>query len=119
MQWGLPKGTLKDVWAAVAGDEGFLSQQQFVQCLYLMDNAKRVRPFTSAVGAAPSLHEQRKQGQATKSAAVCAMPLPHGQRKNEGSRQQQLVRCLFLQVWPLQKGWWSLICSMAPIACLQ
>ena len=45
MQWGLPKGTLKDVWAAVAGDEGYLSQQQFVQCLYLMDNAKRVRLF--------------------------------------------------------------------------
>ena len=42
MQWGLPKGTLKDVWATVAGDEGYLSQQQFVQCLYLMDNAKRV-----------------------------------------------------------------------------
>ncbi len=42
MQWGLPKGTLKDVWAAVAGDQGYLSQQQFVQCLYLMDNAKRV-----------------------------------------------------------------------------
>ena len=44
MQWGLPKGTLKDVWATVAGDEGYLSQQQFVQCLYLMDNAKKVRP---------------------------------------------------------------------------
>ena len=43
MQWGLPKGTLKDVWATVAGDEGYLSQQQFVQCLYLMDNAKKVR----------------------------------------------------------------------------
>jgi hypothetical protein len=42
MQWGLPKGTLKDVWAAVAGDQGYLSQQQFVQCLYLMDNAKWV-----------------------------------------------------------------------------
>ena len=48
MQWGLPKGTLKDVWAAVAGDEGYLSQQQFVQCLYLMDNAKRVGPFMQA-----------------------------------------------------------------------
>ncbi|DBB00571.1 TPA: hypothetical protein ACH3X3_002269 [Trebouxia sp. C0006] len=44
MQWGLPKGTLKDVWAAVAGDQGYLSQQQFVQCLYLMDNAKRGIP---------------------------------------------------------------------------
>lgn len=42
MQWGLPKGTLKDVWGLVAGDEGFLNQHQFVQCLYLMDNAKRV-----------------------------------------------------------------------------
>ena len=48
MQWGLPKGTLKDVWAAVAGDEGHLSQQQFVQCLYLMDNAKRVGPLMQA-----------------------------------------------------------------------
>ena len=44
MQWGLPKGTLKDVWGIVAGDEGFLNQHQFVQCLYLMDNAKRVCP---------------------------------------------------------------------------
>ena len=51
MQWGLPKGTLKDVWAAVAGDEGSLSQQQFVQCLYLMDNAKRVR-----IACHPQLH---------------------------------------------------------------
>ena len=42
MQWGLPKGILKDIWAVVAGDEGRLTADQFVQCLYLMDNAKRV-----------------------------------------------------------------------------
>lgn len=53
MQWGLPKGTLKDVWAAVAGDEGFLSQQQFVQCLYLMDNAKRGIPPPPKVPSGP------------------------------------------------------------------
>ncbi len=42
MQWGLPKGILKDIWAVVAGDEGRLTADQFLQCLYLMDNAKRV-----------------------------------------------------------------------------
>lgn len=42
MQWGLPKSTLKDVWQIVAGNEGKLTQQQFVQCLYLMDLAKQV-----------------------------------------------------------------------------
>ena len=41
MQWGLPKATLKDVWQVVAGNEGRLAQHQFVQCLYLMDQAKR------------------------------------------------------------------------------
>ncbi|KAK9791341.1 hypothetical protein WJX73_000496 [Symbiochloris irregularis] len=40
-RWGLPKATLKDVWQVVAGNDGRLSQQQFVQCLYLMDQAKR------------------------------------------------------------------------------
>ena len=34
LQSGLGKGVLKDVWAAVAGDEGRLSQPQFVACLY-------------------------------------------------------------------------------------
>jgi len=53
MQWGLPKGTLKDVWAAVAGDQGYLSQQQFVQCLYLMDNAKRVSLTTLPAASLP------------------------------------------------------------------
>ena len=42
MQWGLPKGILKDIWAGGAGDEGRLTADQFVPGLYLMDNAKRV-----------------------------------------------------------------------------
>jgi hypothetical protein len=41
MQWGLGKAVLKDVWDVVAGDEGRLSQGQFLSCLYLMDLAKR------------------------------------------------------------------------------
>lgn len=41
MQWGLSKAVLKDIWDAVAGDEGRLSQGQFLSCLYLMDLAKR------------------------------------------------------------------------------
>lgn len=43
LQWGLPKQTLKEVWDVVAGNQGFLTSAQFVSCLYLMDNAKRVR----------------------------------------------------------------------------
>jgi hypothetical protein len=44
LQSGLGKGVLKDVWAAVAGDEGRLSQPQFVACLYLMELARRGIP---------------------------------------------------------------------------
>ena len=58
MQWGLPKGILKDIWAIVAGDEGRLTADQFVQCLYLMDNAKRVSGSISpkqSMGGASSL----------------------------------------------------------------
>lgn len=42
LQWGLPKPTLKLVWDVVAGNQGFLTAQQFVSCLYLMENAKKV-----------------------------------------------------------------------------
>jgi len=46
MQWGLPKELLKEIWEIVAGDEGRLSQAQFLSCLYLMDLAKRgVKPL--------------------------------------------------------------------------
>lgn len=41
---GLGKGVLKDVWAAVAGNEGRLSAPQFLACLYLMDLARRGLP---------------------------------------------------------------------------
>ncbi len=44
LQSGLGKGVLKDVWAAVAGDEGRLSAPQFLACLYLMDLARRGLP---------------------------------------------------------------------------
>ena len=55
LQSGLGKGVLKDVWAAVAGDEGRLSQPQFVACLYLMELARRgIPPPTHAPLAGPS-----------------------------------------------------------------
>ena len=44
LQSGLGKGVLKDVWAAVAGNEGRLSAPQFLACLYLMDLARRGLP---------------------------------------------------------------------------
>ena len=53
MQWGLPRQTLKDVWQVVAGDESFLTQQQFVTCLYFMDLAKQGRPVPSQLPPAP------------------------------------------------------------------
>lgn len=45
MQWGLTKAMLKDIWELVAGDEGRLSQRQFVSCIYLMEQAKRGSPL--------------------------------------------------------------------------
>ena len=55
LQSGLGKGVLKDVWAAVAGDEGRLSQPQFVACLYLMELARRgIPPPAHAPLAGPS-----------------------------------------------------------------
>ena len=44
MQWGLDKAVLRDIWSAVAGGAGHLNGTQFVQCLYLMDLAKRGVP---------------------------------------------------------------------------
>lgn len=41
LSWNLPKTVLKDIWAVVAGDNGELTEQQFVACLYLMDLARR------------------------------------------------------------------------------
>ena len=43
IQWGLGRELLREIWALVAGDAGQLSTQQFITCLYLMDNAKQVR----------------------------------------------------------------------------
>ncbi len=42
IQWGLGRELLREIWALVAGDAGQLSTQQFITCLYLMDNAKQV-----------------------------------------------------------------------------
>jgi hypothetical protein len=44
MAWGLDKSILKRIWDAVAGNAGHLNQNQFIQCLYLMDGAKRGFP---------------------------------------------------------------------------
>ena len=53
MQSGLPRQTLKDVWQVVAGSASFLTQQQFVSCLYLMDLAKQGRPVPGSIPAGP------------------------------------------------------------------
>ena len=53
MQWGLPKGNLKDIWAVVAGDNGQLTEQQFLACLYLMDQAKRGIPPPASLPPGP------------------------------------------------------------------
>lgn len=45
MQWGLPKATLKDLWELVAGDEGRLTQRQFISCIYLMERVKAGAPL--------------------------------------------------------------------------
>eukprot|EP00884_Botryococcus_braunii_P008864 jgi/Botrbrau1/1797/Bobra.0217s0048.1 len=44
LSWNLPKTVLKDIWAVVAGDNGELTEQQFIACLYLMDLARRGVP---------------------------------------------------------------------------
>lgn len=44
MQWGLGREVLREIWALVAADSGQLSTQQFISCIYLMDNAKQARP---------------------------------------------------------------------------
>jgi hypothetical protein len=64
MQWGLGKGVLKDVWDAVAGDEGRLNAQQFLGCLYLMDLAKRgmAPPRALPPGAFPPVAGAAPQG---------------------------------------------------------
>ena len=68
MQWGLPKEALKSIWEVVAGDEGRLTQGQFLACIYLMDLAKQGRPlpqrlppgaFPSVAPAAPAPGAQR------------------------------------------------------------
>ncbi len=41
MAWGLDKGVLKSIWDVVAGNAGALKRDQFIQCVYLMDCAKK------------------------------------------------------------------------------
>ena len=53
MQWGLPKATLKDLWELVAGDEGRLTQRQFVSCIYLMERAKTGAPLPKRLPPGP------------------------------------------------------------------
>lgn len=53
MQWGLPKATLKDIWELVAGDEGRLTQRQFVSCIYLMELAKTGNPLPQRLPPGP------------------------------------------------------------------
>lgn len=44
LQWGLGQAVLKEIWNVAAGaNVGQITAQQFVTCIYLMDNAKRVR----------------------------------------------------------------------------
>lgn len=42
MQWGLPKGVLRNTWNLVAGNLGQLDARQFISCVYLMDMVKKV-----------------------------------------------------------------------------
>lgn len=53
MQWGLPKAALKDIWELVAGDEGRLTQRQFVSCIYLMELAKTGNPLPQRLPPGP------------------------------------------------------------------
>lgn len=53
MQWGLPKAMLKKIWEVVAGDEGRLTQRQFVSCIYLMERAKRGAPLPQRLPPGP------------------------------------------------------------------
>ena len=65
IQWGLGQGVLREIWALVAGDAGQLSTQQFISCLYLMDNAKQVGALQ---------HVQLQQARATASQHADQMP---------------------------------------------
>lgn len=53
LAWGLDKAVLRDIWNVVAGNAGQLSSDQFVKCLYLMDNAKRGMPVPPALPPGP------------------------------------------------------------------
>eukprot|EP00798_Chlamydomonas_sp_ICE-L_P018643 gene18643-25158_t len=89
MQWGLDKSVLRDIWATVAGQAGQLNGTQFVQSLYLMDQAKRgVRPPTqlppgqfpplagAAAAAAPGQWSLQSQNAAAAAAASLVEPMP-------------------------------------------
>eukprot|EP00891_Asterochloris_glomerata_P006112 jgi/Astpho2/6112/Aster-04057 len=90
MQWGLPKGILKDIWAVVAGDEGRLTADQFVQCLYLMDNAKRgmIPPTRLPPGPFPPMASTPLQ-QALQGGTTAATPpqasMQQGQQQQGGN----------------------------------
>ena len=82
MQWGLPKATLKDIWEVVAGDEGRLTQQQFVSYIYLMERAKKGAPLPQRLPPGPF--------------PPTAEPGP-----STGSQQQPVVLSAGIQaVWP-------------------
>jgi hypothetical protein len=98
LQWGLEKVVLRDVWSAVAGNSGRLSQEQFVRCLHLMDCVKRGVPLQQALqptaapaaaaaaptpaaapaaaAPAPAPAQQQQQQLAAAAAAAAAAPAP-------------------------------------------
>ncbi|GMH40613.1 hypothetical protein BSKO_08517 [Bryopsis sp. KO-2023] len=46
---GVDRSVLKMIWATVAGNEGFLRKDNFIKCLYLIENAKRGIPPPSTL----------------------------------------------------------------------
>lgn len=41
MQWNLPQDDLSQIWDLAAGEDGRVSKEQFVNCLYLMDMKRK------------------------------------------------------------------------------
>lgn len=51
MQSGLSKSALKSIWDVVAGNEGALNRHQFIQCMYLIECAKKNFPIPDVLPA--------------------------------------------------------------------
>ena len=51
MQSGLSKSALKSIWDVVAGNEGALNRHQFIQCMYLIECAKKNYPIPDVLPA--------------------------------------------------------------------